>query len=203
MSTLNNLTQSLAEKEGISTTDAYQRLSQFSGHWSGSGQGHIGWHMKKLPASLGAQGSAGITGSGSQTSQHTGSYTVGTDENISASEAQDFRDAIHTIENYAKTHAYSAQNTEAQNLAIQTGADLNKAERLANSAQFIRTHSDAINTNFSQAFANYVQTQHPGEARAILSATGDSTLLARQQQLADQFIQTHATQLASQFCSNG
>jgi len=81
------------------------------------------------------------------------------------------------------------------------GADLNRAERLSSNAQFIQSHSDAINTNFSQVFANEVQQNHPQEANAILSATS-GPMLAKQQQLADQFMQTHAKQLASQYQSN-
>ena len=120
---------------------------------------------------------------------------------MSASDVQHFSDALNTVKSYSQTHSFSHQNTDAQNLAIQMGADLNTAQRLSSSAQFIKTHSDTINTNFSQAFAHYVQTHYPGEARSILSATEGSPLLSAQQYLADQFVQTHARQLAGQFSS--
>ncbi len=195
MSTINTLTNVLAHKEGITTADAFQRLSQLSGSLNTS--------ISAAPKVFGMGGgvSASSTVTSREGSTHDGNYSVGADKNISASDAHDFRDAINTVRSYSQTHSYSNHNTDAQNLAVQMGADMNNAERLSTSAQFIRTHSDAINTNFSQGFANYVQTHYPLEANAILSATGSSPLLAKQQQLADQFIQTHAKQLASQYSS--
>ncbi len=196
MSTINTLTNSLAHKEGITTADAFQKLSQLSGSMNTS--------ISAAPKVFGMGGgvSASSTVTGQEGSTHNGNYSVGADKNVSASDMHDFRDAINTVRSYSQTHSYSDHNTDAQNLAAQMGADINNAERLSSSAQFIRTHSDAINTNFSQAFANYVQSHHPEEASAILSATGNSPMLAKQQQLADQFIQTHAKQLASQYSSD-
>lgn len=197
MSTINTLTNTLANREGITTTDAFQKLSKLSGAMTAS--------FSQSPKLFGIGGGLTESGtiSGHESSSRDANYSMGADKQVSAGDAHDFRDAINTVKSYSQAQTYSDHHTDAQNLAIQMGVDLNNAERLSKSAQFIRTHSEAINTNFSQAFADDVQTHHPLEANAILSATGDSPLLAQQQQLADQFIQTHAQQLASQFSSEG
>jgi conjugal transfer mating pair stabilization protein TraG len=196
MSTIQSMTQGLAQREGISDQDAFQRLSQISG--SAGINGNVG--LKIIGS--GVMGSMNAAVTGSTMSTHNGSYTTNTDSSISDSDARNFTQAMHTVQNYSDTHSISDQNTTAQNTAIQMGADLNQAQRLSNSAQFIRSNSDAINENFNQAFANYVQTKHPEAAQEILSATGDSPMLAKQQQLANEFIQTHATQLANQYATN-
>lgn len=203
MNTVHSLTNSLAQKESVSAKDAFQRLSQASASAEihASGQVSAGFSLlgNGATSSMGGSLKAGMTGQTS--SRHEGSYSTSADRNISTSDAHNFSEALHTVQNYAQTHSLSDQNTQAQNLAIQMGADLSNVQRLSSSAQFIQSHSAAINTNFSQAFANYVQSHYPQEAHSILSATGDSPLLAKQQHLADQFIQTHAKQLAHQFSS--
>ncbi len=191
MSRIHSLQNSLATKEGIHTQDAFQKLSKASGGGSIS--------LGGKPWDIGVGGNVGVEGSNS--SSHEGTYSTGTDKNISASDAHDFRDALNTVKSYSQTHPYSDQNTDAQNIAIQMGTDLNNAERLSNSAQFIQSHSASINTNFSQAFANHMQTHNPAEANSVLSVTGNPVLLAKQGYYADRFIQTHAKQLASQFSS--
>jgi len=196
MNTINSLTNNLAQKEGISTNDAFQKLSQTSASAGVSASEGLKF--------LGTGGAATQNSSieGSSSSRHDGNYSIGTTKDISSSDAHNFSEALNTVQSYSESHSASNQNTQSQNLAIQMGADLNNAQRLSNSAQFIQSHSAAINTNFSQAFANYVQSYYPQEANAILSATGDSPMLTKQQQLADQFIQTHARQLASQYASS-
>lgn len=192
MSTIDTLTNALAKREGITTADAYQKFSKESISFGASASAGFGIGVK-----VGAQLSGNVSGGAS--SLHDGNHSTSSNSDISASEARDFREAVNTVKSYSQAHSYSKQNTDAENLAIQTGADISKAEGLSSSAQFIQSHSQAINTNFSQAFANYVQKNYPEEATAILSATGDSPLIARQQSLADQFIQTHAKDLAKQY----
>ncbi len=204
MSTIHNVTNSLANKEHINTKESLQRMAQASGMIEAHVSDHatIGVSLFGNGAGVSIGTTAKVGASGQITSSHDGSYSVDADKNISASDVRDFRNAWNVISSYSNTHSYSKHNADAKNLAIQMGSDLNNAERLSSSAQFIRTHSDVINTNFSQSFANYVQSHHPEEASAILTATGSSPLLAKQQHLADQFIQTHAKQLASQYSSD-
>ncbi len=199
MSTIFNMSNSLSNKENINTLDCFKKLSQISGSSGVSVNASGGYSI--LGNGLTVSGHVGTNVEGSSSSTHDGTYSLGVDKNVSVSNARDFRDALNTIQNYSQTHSYSAHNTDAQNLAIQMGADLNRAERLSNSAQFIKTHSDAINTNFSQSFSNHIQTNYPENAYKILSPTGDPYWIAKQNQLADQYIQTHARQLASQYTS--
>ena len=204
MNTIHSLTHGLAKKEDINERDAFQKLSQASaavgiqaGIQGGKGKSVLGGGIS---GSVGGNINVGATGQ--STSQYERSYVTDADQNISASDAHNFSDALHTLENYANTHSYSTQNSEGQNLAVQMMADLNNATRLNASAQFVESHSDAFNTNFNQAFANYVESHYPEEANAILSATGDPSLLAKQEQLAQQFIQTHAKALANQYAQD-
>ena len=200
MSTIHNLSHGLAQREGISDSDAFKRMSEVSSSASGSLGGSFGLDLGGNGATI--EGRASLTATGRSISSHEGTHSTGLDHNITANEARDFRQAMQTVQNYAHSHSLSNQNSDSQNLAIQMGSDLSHAERLSSSAQFIESHSEAINTNFSQAFANYVQANYPSDANAILSATGDSPLLAKQEQLAEQFVASHAEQLSSQYAAN-
>lgn len=197
MSDMNDLTKTLAQKEGISQTEAYRKLHDASVSGSIAANESVGFNIFKTGADIKASESASF--SNSRSSSHDNSHVVSTDKNINSSDIHKFSEALNVIKRYSQDHTYSEHNTDSENEAIQMSVDINKADNISANAQYIESHSDAINTNFSQAFANYVQRSYPEEAIAILSATGDSPLLARQQQLANAYISSHAHQLSDKF----
>jgi conjugal transfer mating pair stabilization protein TraG len=200
MNTVHSLTNSLAQKEGISSADAFKKLTSASLSLNSSFSASQGLDVFGNGAKVTEGGSVSAETNASST--HDGSYSVAADRNISHSDTQNFTQALHTIQNYSNSHSSSDSQSTTANAAMSMGADLSTAQRESNSAQYIESNSSAINTNFSQAFANYVQANYPEQANSILSATGDSPLLAKQQGLANQFVQTHAAQLANQYGAN-
>lgn len=198
MTTLNSLSSQVAEREHTSQQDSFQKMTKMA--LSGSLNGSMAPFLNNKLINLGLSGVLQEATEG--TSNHQGSYSTDVNRDMTANEAKDFRQALNTVQHYAQTHSLSDQNSDAENLAIQTGADLNNAQRLSQTAQYVESHANTINTNFSQAFANHVREILPNHADVILSATGNSELLHWQQALANEFIQTHAEELGSQFAAD-
>lgn len=203
MNTITSITNQVAQREGAKSGDTFQKLTQaaLSGGLTGTvgiggGSGMAARPMWDAKLSAGAN----VLAQGSST--HQGSYDTDVNRDISASEAKNFNKALNSITNYAKNHSFSDQNSDTENLVIQTGAELSEAQSLSRSAQFVESHADSVNTNFTQAFSDYVRKELPHKADEILSATGNSELLVWQKALANEFIQRHAKELTNQFAAD-
>ena len=197
MHTIRSETEAYAHHHGVSTDDAFRRLSEASFSLSGSERMSEGGVAFGNGAEASQGGSESVGGSSSST--HSGSAADSNSHDNSTSDVRNFSHALNVVQNYAKNESNTNQHSDTQNAAMQMGADLNKAHRLSENAQYIESNSQAINTNFNQAFASYVSSHYPESAQSILSATGDSPLLAKQEQLAEEFVETHAHQLVQQY----
>ena len=197
MHTIRSETEAYAHHHGVSTDDAFRRLSEASFSLYGSERMSEGGMAFGNGAEASQGGSESVGGSSSST--HSGSAVDSTSHDNSTSDVRNFSHALNVVQNYAKNQSNTDQHSDTQNAAMQMGADLNKAHRLSENAQYIESNSQAINTNFNQAFASYVSSHYPESAQSILSATGDSPLLAKQEQLAEEFIEMHAHQLVQQY----
>lgn len=181
--------ESVAHKIGSSSSDVFKKLSQaaISGELNTSTIGSV----------LGIKGS--ISAMGQSSSIHDVSVTDSTDETNLSNQLHNFSEGINYLMGHAKTSSLSDQNSEQENLAIQTGASLADANRLSASAQNIETNSDSFNQNFSQMFAEQYERDHPLHSQSILSATGNTAEIKEQEESARKYIAGHAEELAHSF----
>lgn len=194
---LNNLSSSATHSSSASESDSFNKNSNDSVSASAT----EGLKERAMVFGNGVAFAQTATESGgtSESSDHGNKYTAEYSNNIGHTNSHEVREATQVLMNYGKTHTLSNSNSETQNEAIRIGQDLSRAVRQSESAQFIESHSDAINTNFSQGFTNFIEINYPEQAEAILSATGNSPMLEKQETLANQYITTHAHQLAQEY----
>ena len=194
--TMEDVTHRYAETHDISDQAAWNKFSEASSGLSLSGSFTKG--LRGIEG--GVSGNAGI--SGRLQSMSSDSYMSKLDNNISSSDLEKFSHSSQVVENYAQSHSVSDQNTAAQNAAIQMGASLSQAHSLSDTAQFIESNSNSINSNFNQEFSGWMHEHHASEADAVLSNTSNPQLLARQEELAGEFVATHAHDLVANHQSN-
>ena len=186
-----SMATALAKKEGISVNEAHTKMRQ------AGIQGSIGGSIK-VGKELGLGASVGVSGDikGQATATHGHSHQSGVDKNISDSDAKSYAESESKVRAYAKTHSESSQNSQAENLLVQTGSSLNKAYNLSNSAQYVDNHSASINTNMAQTVASQIRSEHPNMANRVLSATEGKDLNI-QNKLINQAIEKRTDEIAS------
>lgn len=164
MSRIIGKAEDVAQRLGISTLDALSKMSQVSL------EAHMGVDSRRsLPGKLlsgftGAHGGGSIKMDGANTSNHSTNASHGLDSVLSAQERQDLREDLQTVMSYSKSHHLDTNNTQSENMLIQTGNDLRKAQvasenlsnsisnsmRIAETSSFVTSNAANISRNLNQ-----------------------------------------------------
>ena len=193
----------VAKRNGISDHEAYQHLQGYGFHTSAEGGASLGFPVIKSVGSVGAKVSA------SSNYSHTNSYGTSDDQssaiNVSSNEQRQFSENYSLVKNESESmHTDHSSNTglsglsqistdfrKSDNIAHQLSSTLSQADRYNDMISYSKSNSGNIQNNFSQAFAEHIQTTHPEEASQLLSNTNDVAVAAKREALAESFIKNH------------
>ena len=163
--------------------------------------------------------SAGVlTGKGTLSAGAKSTYRNSGDDNNSLNKQynlnNEVRSGLNQVKRYSEDHAISDSNTQAENKLIQIGNDLRQAdsisnaasvdrsrsERLAHAAQYVSSHSEAIQSNFGQALAQYI-TDNYANSNELLSNVSDTKLMEKTNKIANEFLKGYSDSMLDQFSS--
>lgn len=203
---LNSVADSLAKRNGISTSEAVtavlnkSQTGEFAAGVSASigTEGFLGVISAKAHGELSYKGTDGSShGINSDISSKTGH-----DRSLTAQETKDIRDAMDIINNYRTTDNSSHTDNASASLSDQLASNLsdlhsqirqyndalNRSHEYAQMASYAENNSANINSNYSQEFVNYVHQSTPARATTVLTDAGDPSLRAEREQLAQTFV---------------
>lgn len=215
LSTMNSIAHEVAKREGISDTEAFRKLTQ------ASIEGRVGFNSDKTlwgkAAKFGLGVSGGISLNGSRQDQWSNdkSHTISTDNSISQRESDEFKSSMSVVENYSQSHSISDSNNQTNSTAYRVGSDFRNAvsaaknmsadysagERLSQQASYVSNNSDSIQSNFNQAFVNYVRKVDPDNANRILNNTSSASIAMQRQSLAENFLHQYSSNLEKNITS--
>lgn len=203
---LNSVADSLAKRNGISTSEAVKEVlnKSQSGDFSAGVSLSVG--KDELFGFLSAKANTDLSYKGSNQSSHGINSDISSktdrDRSLTAQETKDVRDAMDVINNHRTTdnssHTDNASSSLSEQLAsnlsdlqsqIQQYNDaLNRSHEYAQMASYAESNSANINSNYSQEFVNYVHQSAPGRATTVLTDAGSPSLRAEREQLAQAFV---------------
>ncbi|WP_105491473.1 conjugal transfer mating-pair stabilization protein TraG [Escherichia coli] len=203
---LNSVADSLAKRNGISTSEAVTEVldKSQSGNFSAGVSLSVG--KDKLFGLLSAKANTDFSYNGSDKSSHginsDISSRAGQDSSLTAQEIKDVRDAMDVINNHRTTDNSSHTNNASSSLSEQLASNLsdlqgqikqyndalNRSHEYAQMASYAENNSASINSNYSQEFVNYVHQSAPGRATTVLTDAGNPSLRAEREQLAQAFV---------------
>lgn len=209
ISTMKTIAHEVAQRDGITDTEAFRKLTQTSIEGKIAFNGDRSLLGKAAKYGLGI--SAGISLNGSHQDQWSNdkSHNVSTDSSISQREADDFRSSMSVVENYSQSHSASTSSSNTNSTAYRVGNDFRNAvtaaknmsadyatgERLSQQASYVSNNSDSIQSNFNQAFVNYVRKVDPSNANRILNNTSSASVAMQRQSLAENFLHQYSSNL--------
>ena len=169
LSRLVHKAEDISEKTGITYDEAFTGLMRAGMGASGGIKTDNGVFGKLAKWSFGAHGDVNISAGGEQSQSDTARHNTGNDYVISAREANDIKADINTVQAYAKNHHFDQNNTDAENLTIQTGTDLRnamvasdgynaslmKSERISDVKNYLQTGGSSVLSNFNQLAFDY------------------------------------------------
>ncbi|EHC0955320.1 conjugal transfer mating pair stabilization protein TraG [Escherichia coli] len=203
---LNSVADSLAKRNGISTSEAVTEVldKSQSGNFSAGVSLSVG--KDKLFGLLSAKANTDFSYNGSDKSSHginsDISSRAGHDSSLTAQEIKDVRDAMDVINNHRTTDNSSHTDNASSSLSEQLASNLsdlqgqikqyndalNRSHEYAQMASYAENNSASINSNYSQEFVNYVHQSAPGRATTVLTDAGNPSLRAEREQLAQAFV---------------
>ena len=203
---LNSVADSLAKRNGISTSEAVTEVldKSQSGNFSAGVSLSVG--KDKLLGLLSAKANTDFSYNGSDKSSHginsDISSRAGHDSSLTAQEIKDVRDAMDVINNHRTTDNSSHTDNASSSLSEQLASNLsdlqsqikqyndalNRSHEYAQMASYAENNSASINSNYSQEFVNYVHQSAPGRATTVLTDAGNPSLRAEREQLAQAFV---------------
>ena len=212
LSTMNSIATNLASKEGGTVAHAFNKMTQESLNENVGFKADRAPIGKLLKYTLGVSGGVSANAAQQGQSNHDENYNKTYDKNISTSDLNDFRSAMHVIENYSKNHTVSdnanhslalaakvgSEFRNAQNYTNSMSADYSKGERLSNQASYMANNSQSVNSNFTQAFSDYVHKTDPVNATRILNDTSSVSAIKQRMTLAENFMHDYAVSLSKE-----
>lgn len=217
LATINHIAEDVAQRTGVSREDALAHLT--SGGW-GARVGLDTRHSiagKLASLSLGASGAVNAQTRFERSSSSGNKYHTGTDNAVSAREAQDFNNAMNYVKHFSQSHHFDDSHSKAASLSNQLGTDLREAEtansnydailartsRIQKAQSFAESNSDQINKNLDQAFSHFVTGRIGKSARdELYSKPGDMQSVNTLQGLGQAFIASKREALIAEFDSN-
>ncbi|EFM6411474.1 conjugal transfer protein TraG, partial [Escherichia coli] len=215
---LNSVADSVAKRNGISTSEAVKEVLNKlqSGDFTAGGHGEVGVDTRKNILGKAVELTTGVSASGklytdisykgSDQSSH-GIYSdisskTDHDRSLTAQETKDVRDAMDVINNHRTTDNSSHTDNASSSLSEQLASNLsdlqsqikqyndalNRSHEYAQMASYAENNSASINSNYSQEFVNYVHQFAPGRATTVLTDAGNPSLRAEREQLAQAFV---------------
>lgn len=203
---LNSVADSLAKRNGISTSEAVTEMlnKSQSGDFSAGVSLSVG--KDELFGFLSAKAHTDFSYKGSDQSSHGINSDISSktdrDHSLTAQETKDVRDAMDVINNYRTTDNSSHTDNASSSLSEQLASNLsdlqsqikqyndalNRSYEYAQMASYAENNSASINSNYSQEFVNYVHQSAPGRATTVLTDAGNPSLRAEREQLAQAFV---------------
>jgi conjugal transfer mating pair stabilization protein TraG len=212
LSTLSNIAHDVANRLGVSQESALSQLTSAGMGWQvGASGGALGMLSK---ATLGVKANIDAHGRGERTSTEQDRYHQTIDSSITSREAADFNQALNDVKNFTQNHHCDESESQASHLSNQMGADLRQAQtashnleatlarasRISSAQHFVESHTNQVNTDMNQAFAQYVDTQVGHHKRdQLFSHPGDAQALHTLENLSDAFIAQKREDMIQQF----
>lgn len=204
-----SIAKDYAKREGGTVSDAFNRLTQESINETG------GFDSSKAAIGAGVKLVSGLSASVSGTgTQQAGSINNTSYQNIAENQAHqnnvdDFKKSMHIVENYSRQQNASHQQSQSNSIAEKIGADfrraesatqsemadLTKGERLAQQASYVSSHSESIQSNYNQAFAEHIRRVAPDKANEILNNTSSLSIAMQRQSLEENFLNKYTKEL--------
>ncbi|WP_105493807.1 conjugal transfer mating-pair stabilization protein TraG [Escherichia coli] len=203
---LNSVADSVAKRNGISTSEAVTEVldKSQSGNFSAGVSASVG--KDRIFGFISAKANTDFSYNGSDKSSHginsDISSKTGYDRSLTAQETKDVRDAMDVINNHRTTDNSSHTDNASSSLSEQLASNLsdlhsqikqyndalNRSHEYAQMASYAENNSASINSNYSQEFVNYVHQSAPGRATTVLTDAGNPSLRAEREQLAQAFV---------------
>ncbi|MGV6421344.1 conjugal transfer mating-pair stabilization protein TraG [Escherichia coli] len=203
---LNSVADSVAKRNGISTSEAVTEVldKSQSGNFSAGVSASVG--KDRIFGFISAKANTDFSYNGSDKSSHginsDISSRTGHDSSLTAQEIKDVRDAMDVINNHRTTDNSSHTDNASSSLSEQLASNLsdlqsqikqyndalNRSHEYAQMASYAENNSASINSNYSQEFVNYAHQVAPARATTVLTDAGDPSLRAEREQLAQAFV---------------
>ena len=203
---LNSVADSVAKRNGISTSEAVTEVldKSQSGNFSAGVSASVG--KDRIFGFISAKANTDFSYNGSDKSSHginsDISSRTGHDSSLTAQEIKDVRDAMDVINNHRTTDTSSHTDNASSSLSEQLASNLsdlqsqikqyndalNRSHEYAQMASYAENNSASINSNYSQEFVNYAHQAAPARATTVLTDAGDPSLRAEREQLAQAFV---------------
>lgn len=203
---LNSVADSVAKRNGISTSEAVKEVlnKSQSGDFSAGVSASVG--KEELFGFISAKAYTDFSYKGSDQSSHGINSDISSktdrDHSLTAQETKDVRDAMDVINNHRTTDNSSHTDNASSSLSEQLASNLsdlhsqikqyndalNRSHEYAQMASYAENNSASINSNYSQEFVNYVHQSAPGRATTVLTDAGSPSLRAEREQLAQAFV---------------
>lgn len=221
MSKMHSLAHDAAQSLGVSDEQAARAITQIATSQKGS----MSFKSDKSFVGKVAAWASGISGSveasisGSQESNSAHAHTInqGATTNSRASRLEEFRSAMHEVQNYASNqhveqgaskadalaHQFSSNLSQATTASHTMSTDQSESSRMSELASRAQQESVGLNENLSQGFANYVQARasSESEANSILSNANDAATTQLRNEMAQAYLHDHQQQ-AEQWLSS-
>lgn len=210
LSTMSHIAEEVAKRNGISTDEAFTRLTSGGAGLSGSISTDRTVLGGGLKIGLGIKGDAEAHLKYERSSNTGDRSHEGTDQSKNVRQAQDFNDAFSYVKNFISSHHFDDSHSKAASLSNQMGADLRDAEtashnydasmsramRINNAKSYAESNASSIKTDLDQAFPGFVAKHtsererdelfsHPGSmaANQKLAALGQEMVAERREEL--------------------
>ncbi len=214
ISTMSHIASDVAKREGISTEEAFTRMTSANVHADFGASGDRGLATKVMGAVTGFKGSAGVGFKADRGSTSGDRSSHGVDSSSSSRESQDFNDAYSFVKNFTANHHFDDTSTTGASLSNQMGADLRQAEtashnmdasmsrsaRISDAKNYVENEGANIIQNMDQAFPGYVASRvgeaqrdelfsHPGDVRSVekLGSLGQDFIHQKREALIEQY----------------
>lgn len=214
MSTMKSIAHEVGQREGISDSDAFRKLSQatidekIGANLSNSAVGKI------IGATVGVSGGADLTTVQQAQSASDQNYHNSVDQGISDRQMQEFRSSMSVVENYSTSHSASDSSSYADSLAARVGADfraasssaqsisadLSTGERLSQQASYVANNGSSVQSDFTQPFVDWAHKVDPTNANRILTDQSASGAMQRQS-LAENYMHQYSSRLEKNIVS--
>ncbi len=203
LSKMTSIASDVSKRLGVSQEEAMTTLTSMSasGHVSASSDRSIVGHLAKL--TIGAEGGVRTDEKYDRSSTSGDRYHEGTDQSVTAKEAEDFNKSFNFASQFVATHHFDDSHSKGASLSRQLGADLrdaetashqvdaslSKAERLQNARSYVESHGAQVNADLNQAFPGYVESR-VGRAKRdeLFSHPGDMASIQQLQTLGQDFV---------------
>jgi conjugal transfer mating pair stabilization protein TraG len=194
---LQHQASAISERTGMGHDEAFAGLMRAGGNISGGVRTDESVLGKPFKWITGAHGEITVSAGGEQSQTSTDRHGTGQDYVVSANDAKDIRQDFSTVSQYSQTHHVDTNNSQSENLMIQTGHDLRdmqtasdgynasyqKSERISKAQNLVTSNGASLSMNLNQEAVNYgidkvglghmrYLEQHPNDANAQMELAG-------------------------------